>query len=169
MLMLVNNKERKKTIVTYSTCLIVLFLDQLSKYFVRCFIQSGEGIWVIRDIFSICYIKNPGIAFGLLVNFSEIFIYVNIILVGIIIFIYQKIKKRTNHQIITSLIFGLIIGGAVGNIIDRILFKGVIDFLDIGWKEIRWPAFNLADMSICIGMFLLCFFIFREGKGKRIS
>lgn len=163
-----NNKEKKKTIIIYLTCLVVLFLDQLSKYFVRYFIQSGDGIWVIRDIFSICYIKNPGIAFGLLANFKEIFIYVNVILVGIIIFIYQKIKRGID-QIIISLIFGLIIGGAVSNIIDRILFKGVIDFLDIGWKEIRWPAFNLADMSICIGMILLCFFIFREGKGKRIS
>lgn len=163
-----DSKEKKKTIIFYLTCLVVLFLDQLSKYFIRCSFQLGDGIWIIKDIFSICYIKNQGVAFGLLVNFKEIFVYVNVILVGIIIFIYQKTKKKTD-QIIINLIFGLIIGGAVSNIIDRILFKGVVDFLDIGWKEIRWPTFNFADMSICIGMFLLCFFIFREGKEKRIS
>ncbi|MDI6786156.1 MAG: signal peptidase II [bacterium] len=161
-------KSKKKTAIFYLSCLLVIFLDQLSKYFIRYTFQLGDGVCIVKNIFSICYIKNQGIAFGLLANFKEIFIYVNIVLVIIFIFIYQKIKRQMN-QIIISLIFGLIIGGAISNIMDRILFNGVVDFLDIGWKKIRWPAFNLADMSICTGMVLLCFFILREDKEKKIS
>ncbi|MBU0599663.1 signal peptidase II [bacterium] len=155
----------KRSLAFYSVFLVVLFLDQTSKYLIRCAFQLGEGIWLIKDVLSICHIQNQGIAFSLLTSLKDILIYLNLALAGMIVFIYQKIKKRVG-QIFIDVIFGLIIGGTTGNIIDRFLFKGVIDFLDLGWKSIRWPVFNLADMAICLGMFLLCFFLYKEEKEK---
>jgi signal peptidase II len=157
------NIFNKEVNLFYFFFFLVLLIDQSLKYFIRYNLQLGEGVWIIKDFFSICYIQNPGIAFGLLKSFKDIFLYLNLLLVGVIIAIYKRLKKEGKK---IDLVFGLILGGALSNIIDRIMFKAVIDFLDIGYKKFRWPAFNLADLSICIGMIILLFHILSQSRKK---
>lgn len=134
----------------YLICLAgsIFLLDQMSKWVVRTTMVEGETVSVYRDILNLCYVKNEGIAFGLLQNQGPLLILIaSIAIIAILIFF-----RRIEHQDIwTKLAMGLVLGGAAGNLFDRLRFGGVIDFLDVGLSGYRWPAFNLADSSICLG------------------
>lgn len=139
--------------LTFLICVIILSLDRISKFIVQQTLYEGESIPVLRDIFSLSYIKNEGIAFGLFANHpGQWLVMTGILTIGIILVLLWRLKT-VNLWI--TLAFGLILGGAMGNLWDRICLGGVVDFIDIGYKNYRWPAFNLADSMICIGVFML--------------
>ena len=112
---------------------------------------------VIGDFFKFTFVENPGIAFGISVgNFSK---FVLILSIVVIIFVVKEIINNMNSY--SSIGLAMIVGGAIGNLIDRVLvqiplsnYGGVVDFIDIGTSTFRWYTFNIADSFVCIGMFL---------------
>lgn len=138
--------------LTFLVSSIVLCLDRISKFIVQRTMYEGESITIYPNIFSLSYIKNEGIAFGLFPNYGQILVFMSILTIGIILFLLFRVK---NINLWLECAFGLVLGGAIGNVWDRIQLGGVIDFIDIGFKNYRWPAFNFADSCICIGVLML--------------
>lgn len=150
-------------ILLVSTTLI-LAIDQLSKVFIDRAMDLHQSIPVIPNCFSITYIRNKGAAFGFLANTSfrlPFFIFISIVAVIVIIIAYSKLRK---DQKLAMLSLAMILAGAVGNLIDRIRLGEVIDFLDVYWGNYHWPAFNIADSAICVGVFLLALDMLREER-----
>jgi signal peptidase II len=129
-----------------------IILDQISKLLIRNNLVLGQSI-PPTGIIRLTYVTNTGCAFGFFQNQSDILAIVNItIIIGIIAMLY--FLSINNHVGIISA--GLIIGGAIGNLIDRLSYGYIIDFIDVKlWNNYHWPVFNIADSSIVIGSFLL--------------
>jgi len=129
--------------------LLVILSDQISKIWVQNNLNLIESIPVIRGIFHITYIQNPYSAFGLLKFHNAIFVIIALLVILIVIFFLRDRIAEKNKLVFFSLIF--LLGGSLGNIIDRLRVGSVIDFLDFR----IWPIFNIADSAINIGLFLL--------------
>jgi len=136
----------------------IVALDQLTKIYIHTHYRLGESRAIISQVFDITYVRNFGAAFGFFAtlarNFREpFFVLVPVIALGVIIFIMRTTKDTQKVQILG---LSLIFGGAIGNYIDRLRFKYVIDFLDFHWRDIyHWPAFNIADSAIVTGVSIL--------------
>ena len=158
---ILKNRYAKLLLIAGTVCLV----DQLVKALIVSTIPVYQTISVIPGLFNLTHIYNPGGAFGFLSKSpSELrhlfFLISSILAMGLILFLYAKTPP--GHR---WLEFGLslILGGAVGNIIDRARLGKVIDFLDIYVKNIHWPAFNVADSAITIGIGLFIYhLLFKE-------
>ena len=148
------------------TVVVVLLLDQLSKFWIDSSMALHDSIPVLSGFFSITYVRNPGAAFGFLASASPAFRYTFFIAVNIlaITLILAYIRKSTLPQYRLILGLALIMAGAVGNLIDRVRFGEVVDFLDFYIGTLHWPAFNVADSSITVGAFFLILDLWRSGK-----
>ncbi len=139
----------------------VIFGDQAAKFMIRESMTIGQSIRVLGDVVRLTYVENPGIAFGIRVSNSWIFTALSILAsIGIIIYLVRQWKETL--WIKSAL--ALILGGAVGNLIDRIAFSKVVDFVDIGVGNVRWPVFNVADSAVVIGMFILFITMYHQEK-----
>ena len=132
--------------------IIVIAIDQLTKLLVREFMQPSQSIPVIKNIFHLTYIHNTGTFFGLMQGANALFIWFTLIIIGTILFFYERFNKTE------SVLFALIIGAAVGNLIDRIIYGHVIDFLDFR----IWPVFNIADAVVTVCVILLIIYLIRK-------
>jgi signal peptidase II len=140
------------------TTLSVVLLDRLTKSFFSHLLSYGESIPVIDNIFHFTLVHNTGIAFGLFKDQGAVFIVVPVIAIILLffnIYYYRKNDEVLSHTYILS--FALILGGAIGNLIDRVSFGYVIDFLDFR----IWPIFNVADSAITVGAALIGWKCFR--------
>ena len=140
---------------------LILILDQTSKFIVCRIILPGGSFPVIKDIFHLTHVQNQGAAFGLFPNQTLFFIGITLFTILLILFFHQRISKEGSAP---SWALGLILGGAIGNLIDRIRLKVVIDFLDFSLKGHHWPSFNIADSAITVGAVILLFSVFKKGK-----
>ena len=130
--------------------LFIILLDQASKLYIQHSMHIGESIAVIEGIFHITYIENPRTSFGLFEYNSSFFVIAVLISVILVILIYKKIIFKKDPFMYVPLT--LVLGGAVGNLIDRVRIDGmVIDFIDFR----IWPVFNFADSAIVCGMLVL--------------
>lgn len=141
----------------YLIALAILLLDQASKQVIIRTFRLGQSIPVIPGFFDIVYVLNPGAAFGFLATLSEqvrnpFFILISIVAVALIIFYHARYLR--SHRL-ASVALGLILGGAIGNLMDRLRHGVVVDFLDIHVYQYHWPAFNVADSAISIGVSLM--------------
>lgn len=132
--------------------IFVVILDQITKAIVITCLKYGESYLIINKIFYLTLVKNTGAAFGTFKNQAAFFILVSIIAIIFIVFFLSK--KKVNSY----LPLALILGGAIGNLIDRLRFGYVVDFLDFK----VWPVFNVADSCISIGAFLLFLLIIKR-------
>ena len=138
---------------------VVFLLDQLSKMYIMNTMLPGYTTPVISGVFHITYIQNRGAAFGLMADQRTFFILISLlVIIGILIF---HIKHRPISRHIT-VAMGLVAGGAAGNMLDRLRFGGVVDFIDFR----VWPIFNLADTAIVIGAYLLALALLRSGRSE---
>ena len=133
---------------------LVIVLDQITKQLVLSSIPLYHSISVIPGFFNFTHVRNPGGAFGFMASGSVelrnfIFIGVSIIAMGLIVFFYRSTPK-THRALAASL--AMIFGGAVGNFVDRLRFGEVVDFLDVYLGSYHWPAFNVADSAITVGI-----------------
>ena len=158
-------KTRYLMLACFSSAVITL--DQATKMYVHTQFRLSESLAVIRGFFSITYVRNFGAAFNLLSgvtpSFRQIFfVAVPPLALIIILLILRTLSDRDRLQIIS---LSLVFGGAVGNYIDRLRFRYVIDFLDFHIKSsFSWPAFNIADTAIVCGLgILLLIMIFHHG------
>ena len=137
-------------------------LDQISKLWIDHSLTFFQSIEIIHNFFHIIYIRNTGGAFGIFsgisnLYFQKIFIIITLAAIGFIGLLYWKLEAK---QYGTAIGIALVMGGAIGNLIDRIRLGSVIDFLDFHYYAYHWPAFNVADSSITIGCFVLGISIF---------
>ncbi len=137
----------------YIFIMILIILDQTIKLLVDNYFYYGESIPIIKNIFHLTYVRNSGAGFGILQGQREFFIILTIIIISTVL-IY-RFKTRTNRYLDIAL--GLIIGGAIGNLIDRIRFSYVIDYFDFR----IWPVFNLADSFVVVGVGILMIYLWR--------
>ena len=134
--------------------LILIFLDQVTKWWIINYIMQPIKILPITPFFNIVLTWNSGISFGIFSNQGSFSVIILSTLATLIVFFLAVwLMKAENKKLIIGLI--CIIGGAIGNIIDRVYHGAVIDFLDFHIKSYHWPAFNLADSCIFIGATLI--------------
>jgi signal peptidase II len=161
---------RKKYVILAGVSGLIVALDQLLKIYVHTHYQLGESIPVLPGYFNITYVRNFGAAFGILGDshpaFREIFfLAMPPVALLIILVIMRGVAEADRWQILA---LSSVFGGAVGNYIDRVRFRYVIDFLDFHLKEkFTWPAFNIADMAIVGGVGLLLVLMFKEEREKK--
>ncbi len=144
----------------YILVAITLILDQGTKYLTQTYMYEGQSIPIIDGIFHLTYVLNPGAAFGILANKTTFFILVTLIVLIVIIYIYRRVPAEK-----WLLRFGLAmqVGGAMGNLLDRIRLGMVVDFFDFR----VFPVFNIADSAIVVGvtiLFIEILFFDKEGK-----
>lgn len=137
---------------------LALVVDQVSKTWVAASLSYADRVKVIEDFFYITHVRNPGAAFSTFLSIEPrlrlaFFISVSLVAIGIIFSFYRKLAPRDR---LSSLALGLILGGAAGNLIDRITRGEVVDFLHFRlWTGYSWPDFNFADSFIVVGVALL--------------
>ncbi len=145
----------KKYIAVFSTALIIILIDQLSKFFVRTNFQLSQSIPIINNIFHLTYISNTGAGFGILKAQALILIFISVAVIGIILYNFDKIK---NNETLLQILAGFVLGGTIGNLIDRLAYGHVIDFLDFR----IWPIFNFADSFVTIGVIGLIIYLWKR-------
>jgi signal peptidase II len=146
------------------TLLLVIILDQLTKLYIDRTMKLYQSIPVIDGLFSITYLRNKGAAFSFLSDASwrlPFFILATVIAVIAILVAFGKLRA---DQRFAACSLTLILSGAIGNLIDRVRMGEVIDFLDVYWKNHHWPAFNVADSAICVGVAMLALDMFLEER-----
>lgn len=141
--------------------IILITADQVSKAAVQANLALHHSITVIDRLFSITHILNPGGAFGFFAGQPPVirkivFIFLSAAVAGFVLFLFFK---TADEYLFLSYGFAAIFAGAVGNLIDRIRFGKVVDFLDFYIGDYHWPAFNIADSAISIGMVILVYHI----------
>jgi signal peptidase II len=137
--------------------LAILFLDQWSKGLITRTMDVHQSRTVIPDVFDLTYVRNTGAAFGLFASVDSSLKAILLNSIAVVVFlIVSAYALRSSHKSVRLQVgLALILGGAVGNLLDRVRFGYVVDFLDFAISGHHWPAFNVADSAICIGVGLL--------------
>lgn len=150
-------EEAGKAVRIFGLAIAVLVFDQLSKFIVAKYVD--KSIPVISSFFNIVNIHNTGAGFGMLAGQNTVLIFISAIVFGAILFGYGRLPNSK----MAACSIGLILGGIVGNLIDRIRLGYVVDFLDFS----IWPSFNIADSAITIGAILLIIYTWRKESGQK--
>lgn len=148
------------------TAALVLALDMLTKFVIQQTLYVHESVPILGNFFRLTYIHNPGAAFGLHLGPHSRFIFLTLALValGVLVMMYRHTPVADRLRLFA---IGAIAGGALGNVIDRIRSQlGVVDFLDFGIGNVRWPVFNLADTAVTIGAMLLLASLWAEDQRR---
>ena len=145
-------------------CSVVVTIDQIIKMCINYFMNVNESIVIIRQFFSITYVMNDGAAWSILSGHTWFFILMAIVALNLIYIFFIK-----NHQLsmYETFIYGLLIGGILGNLIDRVIYGKVLDYLDFNLLGYNFPIFNLSDIVICISVFLLIVYLLRGDLDER--
>ena len=143
----------------------VIAADQAAKWMILHLVPLHETIAVIPGFLNIVHFRNPGGAFGLFAAQSGfilgmVFFIITLVALGLIIYLYRQ-TPAGEPLLVAGLAF--VFGGAVGNLIDRLRFGNVVDFIDVYIRDYHWPAFNIADSAITLGIVIFaCYVIFRK-------
>ena len=146
---------KNKYLIIFSTALIIIIIDQISKFLIKTNLSLNQNIPIIKNIFHLTYIHNFGAGFGILQQQQFILIFISIVVIGIIFYYFDKIKEK---EIFLQVIVGFILGGTIGNLISRISYGFVTDFIDFR----VWPAFNFADSFVTIGVIGLIIYLWKK-------
>ena len=160
---------KKKYRVLLIILLWILSVDQWTKYSIQSRLTLHHTVPVVKGFFNLTHVRNPGGAFGILAGDqgglgASLFLIVSLVAIGIILLFFFKTK---DDEDILYLAFSLVLAGAIGNLIDRFRYGEVIDFLDFHLFSFHWPAFNIADSVICVGMGLIVLEIFTRDDKKK--
>ena len=139
------------------TLVVVLILDQVTKDLALAHLPPGRPVGIIDGFFSLTLVMNPGLAFGFLSSTPVAWRWIVALLsIGALAVLgVVGLRLLPTGGWLSGLALGLIFGGAIGNLIDRARFGAVVDFLDFYWRGYHWPAFNVADSAISVGVTLL--------------
>lgn len=152
----------------YGLASAVVVLDQATKLLVERAFRLGESVAILPGFFNLTYVRNPGAAFGLLAGAAAAFrgpFFIAVSVLAIAVICYYHARYARGHPLPTVGL-ALILGGALGNLIDRLRVGMVIDFLDFYLGGYHWPAFNVADSGITVGVGLLLVEMLRERGGN---
>lgn len=149
--------------------LLVLILDQASKLLVDASLQLYESIPLL-PYFNLTYARNTGAAFSFLSDAGGwqrwLFAGLAVVMSG---FITWWLLRLQRHETLMAMALSLVLGGAIGNLIDRVAYGYVIDFLDVYYQNWHWPAFNIADSAICIGVALMLLDSFKPVESAKLQ
>ncbi|MDZ7343589.1 MAG: signal peptidase II [candidate division KSB1 bacterium] len=137
----------------------IVILDQITKLVVKSRFYYGESIEIFGDLLRLTYIQNEGMAFGIRFG-GKLFFTIFASLASVIILVY--LYRMRHERFFPRLSLALILGGAIGNLIDRFAYGAVVDFIDVGIGSTRWPVFNIADSGVTVGMIILIFIVLFE-------
>lgn len=135
---------------------VVVILDQVTK---QIFWRIGENFDVIDGVLRITLVRNAGAAFGLFQGGRVLFIITSVVAIIFITIIGMRLERADR---VRQVLLGIILGGAVGNLIDRVYAGAVIDFIDMGLGSRRWPVYNVADIAVSVGATLLLLYLVRR-------
>lgn len=138
-------------------CAGIILLDQLVKLYIQSTMLPGMSFPIIQDVFHITFVLNPGAAFGILANQQFFFIGIGLLILLAAVYYYPMLKKQ---DIWIRYGAALLLGGAVGNLIDRIRYGVVVDFFDFR----IWPVFNVADIAIVVGVGCIIYALLFRGE-----
>lgn len=175
--------QKKQTLIIYATIASIVILDQFTKWLIKSSMYLYESFNVLGNFFKITYIENPGMAFGIQMENKFWFIVLSIA-AAVVVLVY--LLRLPNERFIFRFSLGLIMGGAIGNLVDRIFAGRVVDFFDVeffdialpafnflfinfpGYSLTRWPVFNIADSAVTCGMILIAWqIIFLKPSAKQ--
>jgi signal peptidase II len=145
----------------------IVVLDQVTKAVALKYLALGVPVHLIDDLLALTLVLNPGLAFGLLggVPASWRWVVAALSLVALAVLARVALRVLPAGGWAGRLAIGLIFGGAVGNLIDRARFGAVVDFVDVHWRDWHWPAFNVADSAISVGVIVLALRLLTEPRG----
>ena len=149
------NKFSKRDSIYLAIVLILVTFDSIIKTKIKTIMQLGDSIDVIKNFFSITYVQNTGAAFGMFKNQKILFLIVGIVAILILLYSFSKTDNK-----IVKISISMVISGAIGNIIDRLLYGFVVDMFD--FHAIWSYVFNFADVCVVLGVALLSFSILKE-------
>jgi len=157
---------KKKYLLFFTTTATVILLDQITKAYVISTMSIHKSFAVIEGFFNITYIRNPGAAFGFLAGASPIFRQVFFLsaAIAVILLILHGIRKSGEKEFLLVFSLSLLSAGAAGNLIDRVRFGEVVDFLDVYLGHYHWPAFNIADAAISTGVAIVILIMLKRKK-----
>lgn len=156
-------EERRKKITLYVALVGgLIVIDQITKFIVERSLRLYDPVPVLGDFFRLTYIFNRGAAFGLhLGEWSRVIFTILPVLAAIMLLMMYRQTPWSDRTRLVAI--GLVTGGAIGNLIDRVRSsRGVVDFFDVGFGNVRWPVFNIADIGVTIGALLLAVSLWRE-------
>lgn len=145
--------------------LVFIICDQLIKIFITNNLVEYQYIDIIKNFFGITHVHNTGAAFSILLNNVPLLIGISLIA---LVFLYFYIIKKSELTKLNILIYSLLLGGIIGNLIDRVIHGYVIDYLSFQVFKYNFPIFNLADIGIVVAVILLCLKTFKEEVCKKL-
>lgn len=151
-----------RTRYLYIIAIFILILDQFSKYLILRDYSLGISAPIIHNIFHITLLRNTGGAFGIMRSLPGLLLFVSI---AAAIIIMVMLKNKSSIPTIVGIALALQLGGALGNLIDRIRLGYVVDFIDL----MIWPIFNVADIAITIGVIILAYYLIFRGHADDVS
>ena len=157
--------KRKRLLIVGLTALLTLAADQVSKQTARRQLRGRAAVEIIDDYLALEYHENPGIAFSIGRNWpGRRYIFTGVGLVALF-FVWRLLQQLEGNARVGEIAFGLIAGGAIGNLIDRVILGKVIDFIVMHWhRKYQWPAYNVADAALVVGVGLLVAVMGRKPK-----
>lgn len=158
---------RTKYLILLITFLVIIVLDQWTKHEVEKRLLYRQTIEIIPHFFNLTHVRNPGGAFGLFGTEKSgagtfFFIFFSLFAIGVLLYFFLRLKNEKT----LSFAISLVLSGAIGNLVDRFRYGEVIDFLDFYLFSYHWPAFNIADSTITLGLGLLAWRLWAEEKKK---
>lgn len=144
-------KEKIPNYKIYLISILVLLIDQITKVIVMNNMNVGQEIKIMKNFFSLIYLTNTGAAFSTFENKRLFIIIISLFCTALIVSLMQKEKNMTKLKVLS---FGILIGGMFSNLIDRVFYKHVVDFISFTFFSYKFPIFNIADIGITVGVFL---------------
>ena len=142
----------------------IFIADQTTKALVMTGIGLNERVRVVGDLVQLWHVRNSGAAFSLFQGGTLLFLVVTVLALGMIVYFHREFRGRSPWL---QALLGVILGGTAGNLVDRIRFGYVTDFVSVGVGELRWPTFNIADSSIVIGIGVLVAYLLLTDRRRQ--
>lgn len=161
-----NTKKRNSCILGFSGVILLLLLDQFTKYLASVHLKGGRSIILIKNVFQLYYLENRGAAFGLLQGQRLWFVITTLIMLVLMVIIYLRTPMEKKYKWIRFILV-ILTAGAIGNLIDRLRLNYVIDFFY--FELINFPVFNVADIYVSCGMVLLVILLLFYYKEKDLE
>jgi signal peptidase II len=150
-----------RTVLFAACSALVVLLDQVTKWAASARLQLGEPVALLGDFVRLTLVHNTGAAFGLFPGSRGPFIIISVLAIGVVLYLFLR---ETHRNALNRVLLGCILGGAIGNLIDRVRHGWVVDFIDLGFGQTRWPVFNVADSAVTLGVVLLAWNFARAGR-----
>ena len=140
---------------------VVLGLDQITKAVASARLMQGEPVPILGQFLRFTLVHNTGAAFGLFPGSRLPFILISVLAIAVVLYLFARDAYRS---LVNRVLLGCILGGALGNLVDRVRWGRVVDFIDVGVGAVRWPVFNVADSAVTLGVILLVWNLVRSGR-----